>query len=343
MTKFVWLHDDRDQRSVASVCQATLGVRLHPSALEHLVEIPTASGLAFPRLERHEGYLFGTLFVPSNVTNPAADYDSIVFVATHDAVVAQANVHPTSIRDWADDERMLFAVDTTDDTPDGGQFILNALQLVVRELISDARTIRDFLRSRSGDFLGGVDVTTSLTEQVDRKTPRTKDRRSAIAQIKELLPTAQGIASEMPAMKRIARETAEIIQSLVDNDDQRDLHVDLAGAPRELFSRNLEIFLIDCLLDSRQLMAMLDEIATSLEGIFDHARRLAEEENVAAGRFTGAIASIMLLPTFIVGLYGQNFAEIPETDWAYGYLFSWGAIIVLTIGQIWFFRKRRWI
>jgi magnesium transporter len=51
----------------------------------------------------------------------------------------------------------------------------------------------------------------------------------------------------------------------------------------------------------------------------------------------------MLVPTFIVGLYGQNFDQLPERDWDYGYLFSWGLILLVTIGQVWFFRRRRWI
>jgi magnesium transporter len=51
----------------------------------------------------------------------------------------------------------------------------------------------------------------------------------------------------------------------------------------------------------------------------------------------------MLLPTFIVGLYGQNFIDMPEKDWHYGYLFSWGAIISITVFQVVFFRRRRWI
>ena len=77
--------------------------------------------------------------------------------------------------------------------------------------------------------------------------------------------------------------------------------------------------------------------------LIDYLKQLRAEETVAASRFTGAIASIMLVPTFIVGLYGQNFDQLPETDWDYGYLFSWGLILLVTIGQVWFFRKRRWI
>jgi Mg2+ and Co2+ transporters len=56
-----------------------------------------------------------------------------------------------------------------------------------------------------------------------------------------------------------------------------------------------------------------------------------------------AIASILLLPTFIVGVYGQNFTHMPELGWAQGYGFSWALIVVTTAAQLWYFRRKRWI
>jgi magnesium transporter len=52
---------------------------------------------------------------------------------------------------------------------------------------------------------------------------------------------------------------------------------------------------------------------------------------------------LLLVPTFIVGLYGQNFRHMPELHWAWGYWWSWGLIIATTIGQLAFFRWKRWI
>ena len=56
-----------------------------------------------------------------------------------------------------------------------------------------------------------------------------------------------------------------------------------------------------------------------------------------------AVASILLVPTFIVGLYGQNFHRMPELSWAQGYGFSWLLIVLSTVGQLWYFRRKRWI
>ena len=48
-----------------------------------------------------------------------------------------------------------------------------------------------------------------------------------------------------------------------------------------------------------------------------HQAKIANDQNEVMKRLT-AIASILLLPTFIVGLYGQNFAHMPELNWGTG-------------------------
>ncbi len=59
--------------------------------------------------------------------------------------------------------------------------------------------------------------------------------------------------------------------------------------------------------------------------------KIANDQNEVVKRLT-AIASILLVPTFIVGLYGQNFIRsMPELRWRFGYEWSWGLIIVTTI------------
>jgi magnesium transporter len=73
-----------------------------------------------------------------------------------------------------------------------------------------------------------------------------------------------------------------------------------------------------------------------------HQAQVANNQNEVMKRLT-VVASVLLLPTFIVGLYGQNFKDIPELDWHFGYLWAWGLIVVTTIMQIIYFRRKRWI
>jgi magnesium transporter len=56
-----------------------------------------------------------------------------------------------------------------------------------------------------------------------------------------------------------------------------------------------------------------------------------------------AIASILLLPTLIAGIYGQNFKNIPELHWGFGYYWSLGLIAVTSLAQILYFHRKGWL
>jgi magnesium transporter len=48
-------------------------------------------------------------------------------------------------------------------------------------------------------------------------------------------------------------------------------------------------------------------------------------------------------PVLIAGIYGMNFKNIPEYDWAWGYAWGWGLIILTTLIPLAVFRWRKWI
>lgn len=57
-----------------------------------------------------------------------------------------------------------------------------------------------------------------------------------------------------------------------------------------------------------------------------------------------AIASVVgIPPVLIAGVYGMNFKNIPEYNWAFGYAWGWGLIILTTLIPLAVFRWRRWI
>ena len=86
----------------------------------------------------------------------------------------------------------------------------------------------------------------------------------------------------------------------------------------------------------------LDLARDLLAGVRDYSQaKIANDQNEVMKRLT-VIAALLLLPTFIVGLYGQNFVDIPELRWHLGYLYVWGLIVVTTALQLWWFRRKRW-
>ncbi len=55
------------------------------------------------------------------------------------------------------------------------------------------------------------------------------------------------------------------------------------------------------------------------------------------------IFSAFFIPlTFVAGVYGTNFDNLPEIHLKYGYLYFWILMIVITLGLVIYFRKRKW-
>ena len=103
------------------------------------------------------------------------------------------------------------------------------------------------------------------------------------------------------------------------------------GGP-ELFPHDVEIQFNDAY---DKLLRAIDGLELSrdlIAGVRDYLQaKIANDQNEVMKKLT-VIASLLLLPTFIVGVYGQNFQHhFPELHWHFGYACSWGLIVVTTI------------
>ncbi len=65
---------------------------------------------------------------------------------------------------------------------------------------------------------------------------------------------------------------------------------------------------------------------------------VAHQTNKVMGKLT--VISFIFLPlTFLCGVYGMNFAVLPEKEWEYGYLFFWIAVALISAGVVFAMRK----
>jgi magnesium transporter len=56
------------------------------------------------------------------------------------------------------------------------------------------------------------------------------------------------------------------------------------------------------------------------------------------------VFSVIFIPlTFIVGVYGTNFENLPELHWTHGYFIMWGVMIISTFFMLWYFRRKKWL
>ncbi len=80
------------------------------------------------------------------------------------------------------------------------------------------------------------------------------------------------------------------------------------------------------------LAGMLDIYLTSL------SNRLNETMKVLT-----VIATLFIPLTFIVGIYGMNFTNMPELAWPWGYPLVWLVMLVVAGGMLVYFRRRSWL
>ncbi len=55
------------------------------------------------------------------------------------------------------------------------------------------------------------------------------------------------------------------------------------------------------------------------------------------------ISTIFIPLTFVVGIYGMNFDHMPELRWRYGYFGVMGAMAVIALLMLGWFRRKRWL
>jgi magnesium transporter len=145
-------------------------------------------------------------------------------------------------------------------------------------------------------------------------------------------PTAQifALKRSLGRIKRIASHQREVVQRLARGEFER---VDRGALPFFRDIANDFVRVTDLCEGHRELLAAIFETYRSVQ-----SQKLNEIMKVLT-----LISTIMLPMTFIAGVYGMNFEVMPELKWEYGYPFAMLLMIVVAVGLVTYFRKRRWI
>ena len=86
-------------------------------------------------------------------------------------------------------------------------------------------------------------------------------------------------------------------------------------------------------------LEIMHETLASLMDLYFNNNNLKMNEIIK--RLT--IVSTIFIPlTFMVGVWGMNFKFMPELDWEYGYLVSWGILLGIAVIAIIYLKKKKW-
>jgi len=110
-----------------------------------------------------------------------------------------------------------------------------------------------------------------------------------------------------------------------------------------LICRTTKIFLRDLYDHTIQIIEMVEtyrEIIASMHDTFlsGTGNRMSEVMKILT-----IIGTIFIPLTFIAGIYGMNFENMPELKWKYGYFVLLGVMTALGLTMLVFFKKRKWL
>ncbi len=280
---------------------------LHESALERLLAPAKHDDEPRPTLQTHGDYVFGVFLVA--VAVPEEDrifYQEVDAVVMHEVLVSVSKTPPG---EHPYDPRPAREACRPDDN--GG--------MMLYRLVDD---IAERYLNLVDELDGEID---ELEDNVEAApTVQTRERLSVLRH--DLLQIRRTLAPTRDAVRRVVDNVVEV------QEGQEVFPHEVEVAFQSAYDKLLRAF--EGLELSRDLIASVRDYLQA---------KIANDQNEVVKKLT-VIASVLLLPTFIVGLYGQNFKHhFPELGWQWGYAWSWGLIIVTTIAQLVFFRRRRWI
>jgi len=368
----VWTHADvADHTATEALIEDVLrDIRPHPVVVEYLRGQRTYLDHPYPRCEAHENrYLFAVLHLPSSITDGNTTFDEIIVVADREQVW-------TLLRPDASDPDAGPHVDSDEDNPlaamlerereraerraeaNGMPVPELTLTGIVRDLLLQAPSLEDpgdFLRAVFDAVVDALEISFAITGETihdfvdaltefealviqDRTQDLSRELRVTLPRIRQHAIT---VRREIASLGTIVDQLATITQRIAD--DEIDLTAPADEDRSELFGRETEIWMHDVSVRSQRLSRVQDDQLERLNLIVDSIHHLDNADQTTSNRFMGAIASIMLLPTFIVGFYGMNFKHMPEINWVSSYVVLIIIITAVTLFQIWFFRRRRWL
>lgn len=255
-------------------------------------------------------------------------------------IVAQM-VYQNSARDFQSEQISLFL---------GRNFIITVQQEGEYDVFDPVRdrirSGRGFIRKSGADYLAYA----LLDSIIDHYYPVLEELGGAIEDLEDelLQKPSRGMVITLHEYKRSLTQLRRFVWPL------RDVVNGLLHDGSGHITEPTRIFLRDCYDHTVQLMDLLEslkELSTSLMELYHSSVGLRTNEVM---RVLTVVTSIFIPLTFIVGIYGMNFApetpggvklplNMPELYMPYGYVGLIVLMLAIAVAQLILFRKMKWL
>ena len=180
-----------------------------------------------------------------------------------------------------------------------------------------------------------------LSGLVDSYFPVLDDLDDVIDQLEDLTVSTTAnqvqarifhIKREVAHMRRVISPSVEVTNALITR-------------TREYIPADTEAYFSDVHDHLIRAFEVLDSYRDLMSGLLDvYLTTVSNRLNVVMKQLT-IIATIFLPITFVTGVFGQNFGHMPQVEHDSGLNFWFVLLLmaIITVGQLWYFKRRGWI
>ncbi|GAA5496708.1 cobalt/magnesium transport protein CorA [Rubritalea halochordaticola] len=139
-----------------------------------------------------------------------------------------------------------------------------------------------------------------------------------------------GIKREITLLNRMLRPSREVVAKL-DKSESKLMTETVTPFMRDLYDHTIHVI---------ETTEHLRDLSSSLRDFYlsSVSNRMNEIMKVLT-----CFATIFLPLSFLAGVYGMNFDDMPELHWKWAYPMLWGAFLTTFLGMLWYFRRKKWI
>jgi len=299
--------------------------RIHPVARTAIENCDRQFSDPFPRVEVHGHYVFGMLATPTSVEDERSDFCVVHFLASLEQVVTIIRSRPafdvSGLTRKIEDAAGMFEKGERSI----GLAIAKVAEIFVAHLESGLESLR-----------------TSIQADLEKVTIESKQIPSNADpdELAELYRRTALYKTEIVSLATVVMETKNVFKEITA--DEVDVHSSDASQ-EDVFPPRVEIWIKDLLMRTRHLTSIRENLESDLDLMFERFQEIQNTQQTATSRKITGVLSILLLPQLIAGYFGQNFDRTPGYRQELGWLYSLVFIVLVSVGQFYWFKKKKYL
>jgi magnesium transporter len=123
----------------------------------------------------------------------------------------------------------------------------------------------------------------------------------------------------------------------------REMISGMERAESRLISDTMPVYLRDVYDHTIQVIDTLESYRDMVSGMLDTYLSSVSNRMNEVMKVLTIIATIFIPITFVAGIYGMNFHNMPELSWPWGYFAALGVMGIISLVMIAYFRRKRWL